>query len=490
MDESRRLFCQSALGAFLMAQGSTGRAGSASLPALTTDGRELMLAGDDIAGLVGRLSGRLIAPLDDDYEGARRVWNGMIDRKPALIARCLTTSDVVHALTFAAERDLLTAVRGGGHSIAGKGTCEGGLMIDLSQMRAVTVDVRNGRARAEGGALGADIDAATARADLVTTGGVVSHTGAGGLTLGGGFGRLCRRFGMACDNFVAAEVVSPDGRVTRADDSRTPDLMWALRGGGGNFGVVTAFEYGLYPMATEVIGGDVVFPWKDARKVLTWYGEAGAGLPEALNVNVFLRTVSGHGRAVVCEATWSGRPRDAEAALAPLRRLAAPLADTISSVPYTVFQQRLDAANAHGTRQYLKSGFVNEFTGSLIDEVLSVHRDEPSYVVFFMQSGGAVNRYASEATAFPHRSAHCNMMIWHQWPEAVDPDLRAQRIREIRSDWSRLVRHTDGYYVNLNEENPQKTVSNYRGNFDRLLRVKREYDPGNLLRLNANIDPG
>lgn len=496
MSVQRRVFCKSMLAgaSATMLSGRMTLAAAAKhaapeIAAVTTDGESVSLERAAVEELALSLRGTLLNAASDGFHDARAVWNGMIDKSPALIARCDGPEDVANALTFAAERRLLVAVRGGGHSISGKGTCEGGLMIDLSGMTAVRADPSRRVARAGGGCLEGHIDVAAAAAGLATTGGVVSHTGAGGLTLGGGFGRLCRRFGMACDNLLAADIVTPDGTLRHVDDSTDPDLMWALRGGGGNFGVATELEYRLHPLDATVLGGDVVFAWSDARSVLAYYAEHGPALPDALNLNIFLRQTPEFGPAVVVEATWSGDLSQGEAALAPLRRVAKPVADTVAPVRYTTFQQRLDAANAHGFRQYLKSGLITNFSDELIDELIDVYRPEQTYTIFLMQSGGAVNRRASGDTAFPHRSAHCNVMVWHLWPEAVPEEVRARRIAEVRSDWSRLVRYTDGYYFNLNEEGSRRTHRNYRDNYERLVGVKNRYDPQNLLRLNANIQP-
>lgn len=492
----RRVFCKSMLaGASLtmlsgkMKLASAAKRSTSAITAVSHSGNELSLERASVDELGASLEGELLTVTSDGYHDARAVWNGMIDKSPALIARCAGARDVANALTFANERRLLVSVRGGGHSIAGKGTCDGGLMIDLSKMYTVHVDRLKRIARASGGCLESHVDHAAASAGLATTGGVVSHTGAGGLTLGGGFGRLCRRFGMACDNLVAADIVTPDGVFRHVDDAADPDLMWALRGGGGNFGVVTALELRLHKMDATVLGGDLVFSWRDARRVLEYYAEHGPDLPDALNLNIFLRSTPSFGPAVVVEATWSGDLSKGDAALSPLRRIARPLADTVEPISYIEFQKRLDAANAHGSRQYMKSGFVTDFSDALIDELIDVYRPVPSYAIFLMQSGGAVNRRASDETAFPHRSAHSNMMVWHLWPDPVSPELRRRRIAEVRSDWARLLRYTDGYYANLNEESPRRTHRNYRENYERLVVVKNRFDPENLLRLNANVQP-
>lgn len=491
----RRTFCKSVLASVSTAvlpgysALASSKHGATEIMAMKKNGESISLERRAIAELSDSLHGELLEKTSDGYHKARQVWNGMINKSPALIARCADAADVANALTFASERQLLVSVRGGGHSISGKGTCEGGLMIDLSKMNSVRIDQSKRFARAGGGCLESHIDHAAASVGLATTGGVVSHTGAGGLTLGGGFGRLCRRFGMACDNFLAADIVTPDGVLRQVDDTTNPDLMWALRGGGGNFGVVTSLGYRLHPMDATILGGDLIFAWRDARRVLAYFAEYGSELPDTLNLNIFLRKTPELGPAVVVEVTWSGQPSKGDAAIAPLRRVAKPVVDTVAPRRYIQFQKRLDTANAHGVHQYMKSGLVTNFSEELVEELIDVYRPEPTYAIFLMQSGGEVNRRKSDETAFPHRSAHSNLMVWHLWRESVTDEICERRIAEVRRDWSRLVRHTDGYYVNLNDENNLRTHRNYRNNYQRLVTAKNKYDPQNLLSLNANIQP-
>ena len=492
----RRDFCLSALAAGVATTLpdrnvlAIAKSDVADLPAITSIGRETTLERAAVIELAESLRGDLLMSGESGYDHARAVWNGMIDRKPALIARCEGAADVSHAMTFARERDLLVSVRGGGHSISGKAVCEGGLMIDLSNMNSVRADLAARTARADGGCLEGHIDREAAMFHLATTGGVVSHTGAGGLTLGGGFGRTCRKYGMACDNFIGADIVTVDGKLRQVSDEENPELMWALRGGGSNFGVVTALHYRLHRQDPTVVAGDIKFAWKDARDALMFYAEHGNDMPDELNLNVILTTAPDIGRVVSFEAVWSGDPAKADAALAPLRGVATPIADTVAAVSYVKFQARGDNSNRHGARLYMKSSFVNDFSPKLVDEVLDVHRESPIYAIFFMQSGGAVNRRASGDTAFPHRSAHSNMMLWNQWHDLETEAERETRIAQVRSDWARLQKFTHGYYVNLNEEDTDRTHANYGQNYERLVRVKSKYDPTNLMRLNANIEPG
>jgi len=459
------------------------------LPAINTSGGEIILERAAVEELKGSLRGELLMPGNAGYDMARAVWNATIDKHPALIARCEGAADVSAAITFARERNLLVAVRGGGHSISGKSVCEGGLMIDMSNMNSVRVDRDKRTARADGGCLEGHIDHESAYLGLATTGGIVSHTGAGGLTLGGGFGRLCRQFGMACDNLLAADIVTPDGQLRRASSSENPELYWALKGGGGNFGVVTALEYRLYPMNPMVLAGDLIYPWENARDVLNFYGERGNEMPDELNLNVMVKTSAEGAPVVNVEAVWSGDLDKGDAALAALRKVGKPIADTIAPVKYAKFQQRNDNSNRHGIRTYMKSSFVNQFTPALTDEVVDLYRPDPIAAIFFMQAGGAVGRVAPGETAFPHRSAHSNMMCWNQWFEVETTDQRQERIASVRDDWARLEPYTHGFYVNLNDDSEKKTHANYGDNYPRLVEVKNRYDPTNLLRLNANIKP-
>jgi FAD/FMN-containing dehydrogenase len=489
----RRNFCLSALAAgvatSLPHRYAIAGAGSSDLSAITSIGNASTLEGAAVKELANSMRGKLLMSGESGYDHARAVWNGMIDRKPALIARCEGAADVSHAMTFARERDLLMSVRGGGHSISGKAVCEGGLMIDLSNMNSVRTDLVTRTARADGGCLEGHIDHEAARLNLATPGGIVSHTGAGGLTLGGGFGRICRQYGMACDNFIGADIVTVDGQLRHVSDEENPELMWALRGGGSNFGVVTALEYQLHQQDPMVVAGDIRFAWKDARAALMFYAEHGNDMPDELNLNVILTTAPDIGRFISFEAVWCGDPAKADAALASLRKVATPIADTVAAVPYAKFQARGDNSNRHGARLYMKSSFVNDFTQELVDEALAVHRESPIYAIFFMQSSGAVNRRASDDTAFPYRSAHSNMMLWNQWHDMESEAERESRIADVRNDWARLQKFTSGFYVNLNEEDAAKTHANYGENYARLVKVKNLYDPTNLMHLNANIEP-
>jgi hypothetical protein len=495
----RRNFCQSVMGAAAAASvpssyflsGGQAFAGQvqASVQAITGDGQQTILQGSAVQELSDSLRGALLQNGDDGYDHARSLWNAMINNSPALIARCEGPADVVNSINFARDNSLLVSIRGGGHSISGKSVCQGGLMIDMSNMNSVRVNANAATARADGGCLEGHIDREAAMLGMATTGGIVSHTGAAGLTLGGGFGRLCRKFGMTCDNLVGVDIVTADGIFRNINEETNPDLLWALKGGGGNFGVVTALEYTLHKQDPMVVAGDLIFDWADARNVLGYYAEHGYQAPDGLNMNVMILTTPGGERRIAVEAVWSGDPEEADQVLEGLRAVGKPLVDTIKPVNYTLFQTRGDNSNRHGVHQYMKSSMVNDFSENLVNEIIDMYRPNPMSNIYFMQAGGAVSRVGPTDTAFPHRSAHCNMMRWNKWFDPETNEQRAQRIADVKADWAILEPYTHGFYVNLNDDNEKKTHTNYGPNYKRLVEMKNKYDPTNLLKLNANIKP-
>jgi FAD/FMN-containing dehydrogenase len=325
---------------------------------------------------------------------------------------------------------------------------------------------------------------------LVTTAGTVSHTGVGGLTLGAGFGRLARRFGLAVDNVKAVDIVTADGRLLHASADENPDLHWGVRGGGGNFGIVTSFEFDLHPMQRTVIGGEVIFPLAEARNVLKFYSEYSIEAPDELYCDYFMESPMGGGDGVAgIHVCYSGPEENAEKVLAPLRKLGTPIADTITAIDYVAIQKSWDNSDPRNEGEYLKSGFINEFPDSLVNDVIDGFEPHPDRktVVFFQHSGGAIGRVAADATAFAHRKSQSNMFAVVTW--SLDGD-RAPHVQYIREYWKGLAPRTDGFYTNESSDEPASKVhANYQGNFDRLLALKNRYDPGNLFRLNANIVP-
>jgi len=454
------------------------------------------------AAAVGRLKamlrGELIRPGDPGYETARRVHNGMIDKRPALIARCAGVADVAAAVRFAGEHGLLLAVRGGGHSGAGWGTCDGGLVLDLSPLRGIEIDPVARTARVAGGCTWGEVDRATHPFGLATPSGIHSTTGVGGLTLGGGLGHLTRRHGLTIDNLLAVELVLADGRVVSADHEQHPDLFWAVRGGGGNFGVVTAFRFRLHPVAA-VVAGPTFWPLARAETVLRWYREILPAAPEDLNGRFGFLTVPPlpafperlHGRPV-CSVTWcyTGPSAGAAAAFRPLREIEPPLFAGIEPVPFPVLQSATDPVYPPGLQWYWRADFVDE----LSDAAIAVHLEHASRLptakstVQLHPIDGAAHRVDPAETAFWYRRSR-----WAQVIAGVDPDpVNAERIKTWTSAyWEALHPHSaGGAYVNfMMDEGPERVRATYRDNEPRLAAIKARYDPGNLFRVNQNIKP-
>jgi FAD/FMN-containing dehydrogenase len=455
------------------------------LRAVKLSGAETIIERAAVQELRASLSGTLLTPGEEGYETARRVWNGMIDKHPALIARCANTADVVSAVTFARERELLLAVRGGGHSFPGYSTCDGGLVIDLSPLRAVEVHSDTRTVRAAGGAWGAHVDAAAQKYALATTLGQISNTGIAGLTLGGGFGWLSRRFGLACDNLISVELVTADGKVRRVSELDEPDLFWAIRGGGGNFGVATSFDYRLHPLHPTVIAGHVDFATAQVEDAIQFYATLLANAPRDLSVDLGLARSDDEPLRARIHVFYSGDAKSARKVLEPLQRFGKPLKNTIGPQSYLAVQRWFDSPPLDPQHHYLKGGFVREYSSGLI-EALAELRPDKQTGVFCQNANGAVADVAQTATAFSHRNVIANVMLASDWDErSQDEPARAA----VHAAWSTLEPFTDGYYVNLNDPDPKGADHNYGANFGRLARLKKQYDPQNLFRLNSNVKP-
>ncbi|HSR42922.1 MAG TPA: FAD-binding protein, partial [Longimicrobiales bacterium] len=460
--------------------------------ALTGAGRDVTLRGADIAELAAKMRGRLLLAGDDGYDQARRILNPSFDKRPALIARVTGTADIRAAVDFAREHGgLLTAVKCGGHSASGKSTCDGGLMIDLSPFQAVRVDPAARRAHVAGGTLLGLLDHESMSYGLVTTMGTVSHTGVGGLTTGGGFGRVGRHFGLAIDNLVSVDVVTADGELVHADENRNPDLFWGVRGGGGNFGVVTSFEFRLHPMNRQVLAGRIMFPLSRARDVLDLYAEYGPRAPDPLQMDFGMFTPpGGEEGAIGFSLCWSGDHAAADRALAPIRDLGSPAMDQVQAMDYVALQRSGDIDDPRARASYLKSGFVTEITPALIDAIVDGFEGDPARAtaVFAQQSGGAIGRVAPDATAFSQRDAQINLLGSVDWPFGTDG---SEHIAWMRSFWTGVEPHTQGFYINDTglERTETAIIENFRENRARLVQVKNRWDPGNLFRLNTNIEP-
>jgi len=483
----RRAFCKSTIAAAVAASfPACSTKVSAPIPAVGLAGEELSLEAAAVKELGESLSGRLLLSGDDAYDAARTVWNGMIDKRPAVIAVCADAADVQNAVTFASERGLLVAVKGGGHSFPGKSVCEGGLMIDLSSMHSVDVDSGNKTAVAGGGAFLGHLDTATFPHNLATTTGIVSHTGVGGFTLGGGMGRTDRKFGLAIDNVLAADLVTADGQLRRLSEDENQDLFWAIRGGGGNFGVATSFTYRLHPFDPTIFGGAVVYPFDQAKDVLLFYAEYSESLPDEANVEPIGTTSPEGNKVLVVEVAYIGDHKEAEKVFAPLRAFGKPVFDDIGPLSYLELQTRYDGTMGHGLQNYLKSGFIPELTPAAIDAMVDNFDAEKVSMMWFQHLGGQTARIAADATAFAHRNVHSNFGIQGFW---TDPSEDEQRIAAVRKYYAAMEPHMAGFYTNLNEDTVEKTWGNFAGNYPRLAGIKSEYDPNNLFRLNANISP-
>jgi len=486
----RRQFCSSsvALGVSLALSGCNRQPLDASradtaIPAVSLDGAQIELEASVVRELGEGLSGPVLLSGHPQYDAARTIWNGMHDKRPALIARCLDNDDVSQAVSFARDHNLLVAVRGGGHSWPGTSVCDGGLMIDLSQMNTVSVDPGARQARAGGGALLSTLDSTSLQHGLVTTAGVVSHTGVGGYTLGGGFGRLNRKYGLTIDNLLGATIVTADGGVRTISADSEPELFWAIRGGGGNFGVVTEFEYQLHPFDRNVLSGNIIWPIAQARDVLEHYAEAAAGYSDEMYIGPLMAQLPDLGEVVAVDVVYNGDPAAGERELAPLRAVGTPLVDAVTVQDYMVTQTMNDVAFGHGVRSYAKNGMVREWTQGLVDTMIDAFN--PRVFLAPHVAGGAVSRVGETDTAFPHRNAEIMLVFVSVW---TDPALDDEMFAETRALYNAIEPYMGGYYDNI-EFDRNAATGNYGPTYARLSRLKGRYDPGNLFRLNSNIEP-
>jgi FAD/FMN-containing dehydrogenase len=495
---SRRLFVRNALAAAVAATVPAARAWSAilsptsrvdgDLRAVTGDGAEVVLARADVQALGDALRGNLVLRGHAAYDPARRVLNRQMDKHPALVVQPRGAADVKLAVDFARASNLLVAVKCGGHSPSGNSTCNDGLLIDLSLLRGVQVDRAARLARVAGGSLLGDLDHEAMAHGLVTTAGTVSHTGVGGLTLGGGFGRVGRRFGLSLDNVRAVEIVTADGKIERASAEENAELYWGVRGGGGNFGVVTSFDFALHPMQREVVGGGIIFPLEQAKQVLRFYSEYAAAAPDELYLSCGVQAApEGTGAGfIVC---YSGPANRWEGIARTLRSVGTPIFDDVKAIDYVALQKSGDSTESRALGLYTKTGFIPSLPPALIEAIVDGFEAHPQRATFmgFQHAGGAIARVAGDATAFPHRQIVATMLLNAQWDAAID---QGPHIAWLRQYWRSLEPHTRGFYTNdAIEESQQQIDDNYAGNLPRLVALKNRYDPTNLFRLNANIVP-
>ena len=444
------------------------------------------------------LRGKLLRPGDEEYEKARRVWNGMIDRRPALIAQCADVADVMTSVNFARDNGLVVAVRGGSHNVTGNAVSDGGLTIDLSRMKGIWVDRSAHTVRAGGGCTWGDLDHATHPFGFAVPGGVISTTGIAGLTLGGGIGHLTRKHGLSCDNLLSADVVTPDGKLVTASPRNNEDLFWGLRGGGGNFGVVTSFEFKAHPVST-VLAGPVLYPLEKAREALQFYGDFMDKAPDEMSAFfAFLIVPPGppfpehlRGKTVCGVVVCYAGPLDrGESVAKPLRQFGPPLVDFVGPVPYPALQSMFDALVPAGLQNYWKADFVEKLSDPVIDGHLKYGPAVPhvSCAVHIYPVSGAAGRVKNEDTAYFHRNAKYCHVLAAIYPDPADTPKNMAWVRDY---YAALHPHsTGGAYVNfLMEEGEDRVRGTYGGNYDRLAVLKKKYDPTNLFRLNQNIAP-
>lgn len=463
------------------------------------DGRTIELAGEALEGLRDGLRGSVCLPGETCYDEARTIWNAMVDRRPGLIVRCAGTADVMRAVTFARERGVLLAVRSGGHNIAGNAVCEGGLMLDLSPMKSVRVDPTSRTARVEAGVTLGEFDHEAQAFGLATPLGINSTTGVAGLTVGGGFGWLSRRYGLTVDNLISADVVTARGEVVHASQDQHSDLFWAIRGGGGNFGVVTSFDFQLHPVGPEVLSGLVVHPYDQARELLRQYREFVRGAPDEVTAWVVLRKApplpflpeEWHGREVMVFAVcYAGDMEEGRRAVAPLRAMGEPIADVIQPHPFRAWQAAFDSLLTPGARNYWKSHDFAELSDAAVVAIIDYagKLPTPECEIFLAHLGGAVNRVARDATAYPHRDAEFVLNVHTRWQ---DPAQDRACIDWARAFFDATAPYaTGGVYVNfMPADETDRLNGAYGPNLDRLVALKTHYDPDNLFRLNQNIRP-
>ena len=455
-----------------------------------------------IRELENGLAGSVVGPGDPSYETARRVWNHTIDKWPALVVRAASTDDVARTVRFARSEGRPIAVRGGGHSVAGFSTCDDGIVLDLSQLNDVALDAQSQRTFAGGGTRWKDFDAATQQHGLATTGGLVSSTGIGGLTLGGGFGHLVRKYGLTCDNLLSADVVTADGKVVHASESQNPELFWALRGGGGNFGVVTRFELDLHPVGPIVLGGPIFYPGDQAIDVMTGWRDRLDNMPDELSTLVNLTTAppapfipeEWHNRKVaVIVACWAGDPADGEAVVKPLRSLGTPISDLLGPMPYLDLQQFVDPVWEAGAGNFYTSAFLDRLPDEAIRTLADFHRSSADLPVLaelhVHHFGGAVARVPAGSTAFTDRSSP---FLFNGAARTSDPADLPHHVAWARTARNAMAAYgSGGMYVNFTSEGADgiRRASYPPEIYARLQAVKDQYDPFNVFRFNINVTP-
>ena len=448
-----------------------------------------MISESTIQNFRSTLGCQSFCPGEEGYDTFRKIHNASIDRKPAIIVRCTATADVISCVRFARQQEMVVSVRGGGHSIAGKSVCDSGLMIDLSAMKGIHVQPDKRTVRAQAGLTLGEFDRETQAFGLATTMGVVSKTGIAGLTLGGGIGHLVRKHGLACDNLISSEMVTADGELLTANSTQNQDLFWGLRGGGGNFGIVTSFEYRLHEVGPSVFAGGILYPVEKTAEVLRFYREFTSACPDELSLQALTLTIPELGRVVAIGGCYCGPLEDGEKVLQPLRSFGSPAADLFASMPYVQLQSMFDPLFPPGRHYYTKANFLTQLTDEAI-EVFAEYATAPStYSAAAIEHlHGAVRRVDVNETAFPHRQFPYNFSIWSGWSDQAESERNIQWTRDFFDAMRPSMAHA--VYVNyLEEEGDPLSREAYGQNYKRLASLKTKYDPTNFFRMNHNIRP-
>jgi hypothetical protein len=459
------------------------------LRVVATAGGDAVVGEDGLDAFRAGLRGPLLLSGDQGYNEARTVWNALIDHRPALIARCSGAADVVAAVQFARHHDLLVSIKGGGHGVAGKAVCDGGLMIDLSRMKSIRVDPVARTVRAEPGVLGTDLDRETQAFGLATPVGTVSTTGIAGLTLGGGQSWLGSKFGFAIDNLLSVDIVTADGILRTASPTQYEDLFWGIRGAGHNFGVVTSFEYRLHPVG-PVLGGLVIHPLSEAVNVLRFYRDFTASQPDELQTWAGILTTPDGNAVVALVPCYVGSLSEGERLLAPLRRFGSPVADTVAPIPYVAMQTLFDAALPHGRLGYWKTGLTNRIDDAVIGATVEYASKVPSphTIIIFAELHGAYSRIGKTDTAYYHRDMQYDLIALSVWTDPTDTERNIRWTRDIFAAWEPHL--APAAYVNdLGDEGEERVRSAYGDNYARLVALKAKYDPTDFFCLNQNIKP-
>ena len=454
---------------------------------------------ETVAGFRAQLKGEVILPDDSAYDEARSIWNGMFDKKPAIIARCLNASDVASSVNFARTHDLLIAVKGGGHNSAGNAVCDDGMVIDLSLMQKVDVDPESGTASVEGGCLLSAVDEATQEHGMAVSAGIISHTGVGGLTLGGGFGWISRKHGLSVDNLLSVELVTAEGEMVKASESENPDLFWAVRGGGGNFGIVTTFVFQAALIGTEVYSGPIVKKFEDLKSYIQFHREFVRTMPDEMTIWMVVRHApplpfideSYHGELVILiPFAWLGDPAEGEKLIQPIRDHGETIGDASGMKPWAGWQSAFDGLAEHGARNYWKSHHLTDLSDGCIEQIQSFAKSMPSAEseIFIPHMEGAPSRVAPEATAFPHRNTPFLLNLHTRWRDKEEDE---EAISWAKNFHDATRPYSQGVYVNfLSEEGADRVREAYTEKvWERLVEAKRKWDPENVFRMNQNIAP-